>query len=428
MSTTRIQIDPDGDTLVILGVKQDPPLPDSPESPIEKHFLCSKKHLTLASRRAAKLFSSKFKEASREADGLYHWNFGGILDSEAFELVLKIIHGKTRGIPQDVELDLLAGVASIVDDLECYDALSFFSQKWLLEYGWTYTLPQSVNETLAQLILVSFVFGNAALFQSSTRIAIRCSSDALPTFELPIRADITNHIEDSRAATLQYLINRLDKLQDNLLEQKLGCSHGCRSMLLGTLLQEMKAAKLYPPPERPFSSLTLDLVIKSLRDVQSPKYFSSVGDSPSGNHSGMWRFFHQPFSPPAFQSTPSPSFLALHSQARSQTNAAPRGASGGFFGGSTVPQSKTASGDASGPASGGIFGGSAGFGAASKSQTSDPFRAVVTNNEEQPQNLVRHHCCLKEFIDPILNKAEAKIKGLNLADFPHPYFRDDDTV
>ncbi|RKK65357.1 hypothetical protein BFJ69_g16360 [Fusarium oxysporum] len=387
MSTTRIQIDPDGDTLVILGVKQDPPLPDSPESPIEKHFLCSKKHLTLASRRAAKLFSSKFKEASREADGLYHWNFGGILDSEAFELVLKIIHGKTRGIPQDVELDLLAGVASIVDDLECYDALSFFSQKWLLEYGWTYTLPQSVNETLAQLILVSFVFGNAALFQSSTRIAIRCSSDALPTFELPIRADITR-----------------------------------------TLLQEMKAAKLYPPPERPFSSLTLDLVIKSLRDVQSPKYFSSVGDSPSGNHSGMWRFFHQPFSPPAFQSTPSPSFLALHSQARSQTNAAPRGASGGFFGGSTVPQSKTASGDASGPASGGIFGGSAGFGAASKSQTSDPFRAVVTNNEEQPQNLVRHHCCLKEFIDPILNKAEAKIKGLNLADFPHPYFRDDDTV
>ncbi|KAG6980322.1 hypothetical protein BFJ70_g16332 [Fusarium oxysporum] len=387
MSTTRIQIDPDGDTLVILGVKQDPPLPDSPESPIEKHFLCSKKHLTLASRRAAKLFSSKFKEASREADGLYHWNFGGIFDSEAFELVLKIIHGKTRGIPQDVELDLLAGIASIVDDLECYDALSFFSQKWLLEYGWTYTLPQSVNETLAQLILVSFVFGNAALFQSSTRIAIRCSSDALPTFELPIRADITR-----------------------------------------TLLQEMKAAKLYPPPERPFSSLTLDLVIKSLRDVQSPKYFSSVGDSPSGNHSGMWRFFHQPFSPPAFQSTPSPSFLALHSQARSQTNAAPRGASGGFLGGSTVPQSKTASGDASGPASGGIFGGSAGFGAASKSQTSDPFRAVVTNNEEQPQNLVRHHCCLKEFIDPLLNKAEAKIKGLNLADFPHPYFRDDDTV
>jgi hypothetical protein len=194
MPATRIQIDPDGDTLVILEVKRDLPLPDSLESLNEKHFLCSKKHLTLASRRAAMLFSSNFKEASREADGLYHWNFGGIFDVEAFELVLKIIHGKTRGIPQNVELDLLAGIASIVDDLECYDALSLFSQKWLLEYGWTYTLPQSVNKTLAQLILVSFVFGNAALFQSSTRIAIQCINDALPTFELPIRLEITSKL------------------------------------------------------------------------------------------------------------------------------------------------------------------------------------------------------------------------------------------
>ena len=132
MPATRIRIDPDGDTLVILEVKQDPPLPDSLESLNEKHFLCSKRHLTLASRRAAKLFSSNFKEASAEADGLHHWNFGDVFDAEAFELVLKIIHGKTRGIPQDVELDLLAGIASIVGDLECYDALSFFSQKWLL--------------------------------------------------------------------------------------------------------------------------------------------------------------------------------------------------------------------------------------------------------------------------------------------------------
>jgi hypothetical protein len=199
-------------------------------------------------------------------------------------------------------------------------------------------------------------------------------------------------------------------------------------MLLGALLQEMKAVELYPPPERPFSSLTLDLIIKSLRDVQSPKYFSPVGDSPAGNHSGMWRFFKQPFSPPAFQTTPSPSFLALHNQAGPQSNAAHRGAPAEVFDGSTVPQTNAASGDASGAASGGLFGGSAGFGAASKSRTSDPFRAVVTNDEEQPQNLVRHHCCLKGFIDPLLNKTEAKIKGLNLVDFSHPCFMDDDTV
>ena len=199
-------------------------------------------------------------------------------------------------------------------------------------------------------------------------------------------------------------------------------------MLLGALLQEMKAAKLYPPPGRPFSSLTLDSVIESLRAVQSPKYFSSVGDSRAGKHSGMWHFFNQSSSSPTFQSTPSRSFLALHNQASSQTNAAPRGVSGGVLSGSTVPQSSTASGDASGPASGDLFSASAGFGAATKSQTRDPFRGVIINNEEQPQNLVQHHCCLEEFIDPLLAKVEAKIKGSDLADFPHPYFMDDDAV
>ena len=196
-------------------------------------------------------------------------------------------------------------------------------------------------------------------------------------------------------------------------------------MLLGALLQEMKAVKLYPPPERLSSSFTLDLLTKSLRDVQSPKYFCPLGDSPAGNHSSMWRFFKPPSSRPAFQTTPSPAFLALGNQAGHQSNATNRGAPGAALDGSTVLQISTGSGDGSDAASGGLFGGNASFGAASNSQTSDPFRAIPCT-EEQPQNLIRHHCCLKQFIDPLLNKVEAKIKGLNLADFAHLCFMEDD--
>ncbi|KAM0550272.1 hypothetical protein ACHAPJ_008942 [Fusarium lateritium] len=207
MSETRVTIDPDGDTLVILAIKQDPPPPSStepddadnstcpagtPESPefIEKHFICSKKHLTLASRRASKLFSSAFKEASKQDDGLYHWNFGDVFDAEAFELALKIIHGRTRGVPQAPELHILAKIASIVDDLECHDAISFFSERWLTTYDLFCTLPQRIDETLAQFILISFVFSNRKLFYNSTEKAIRFSSEGMPTFDLPIRADI----------------------------------------------------------------------------------------------------------------------------------------------------------------------------------------------------------------------------------------------
>ncbi|KAG4267602.1 hypothetical protein FPRO04_12757 [Fusarium proliferatum] len=200
MSNTRVAIDPNGDTLVILVTKQDPSPSKEPTKPagtiesptfIEKHFLCSQKHLTLASRRASKLFSSAFKEASKQDDGLYHWNFGDVFNVQAFEVVLKIIHGKTRGVPQTPELDLLSNIASIVDDLECYDALSFCTERWLESYiGFFFKQPEKMDKSLAQLILVSFVFEYKYLFRDCIRKATRYTCEGMPTFDLPIRADI----------------------------------------------------------------------------------------------------------------------------------------------------------------------------------------------------------------------------------------------
>lgn len=68
----------------------------------------------------------------KETDGLHHWKFEAMFDPEAFEIVMKIIHGKTRDIPRTVKLELLAGISAVVDDLECHDALWFFAKGWLL--------------------------------------------------------------------------------------------------------------------------------------------------------------------------------------------------------------------------------------------------------------------------------------------------------
>lgn len=199
MATTAVQIDPNGDTILTLLIKKgptinfgnlfntEPSLAQSTEQPEEKQFLCSQKHLTLASRRASKIFSSNFKEASKEDDGFYHWKFGDLFDAEAFELVLKIIHGKSRNIPRTVSLDLLAAMASIVDDLECHDTIAFFSQGWILAYG---NITPASTKTLAQLILVSFVFENARIFKTASRLAIIHSRGTVSSYELPIRVAI----------------------------------------------------------------------------------------------------------------------------------------------------------------------------------------------------------------------------------------------
>ncbi|KAF5674697.1 hypothetical protein FDENT_9953 [Fusarium denticulatum] len=455
MSNTRVAIDPNGDTLVILATKQDPPPSKEPTEPagttespifIEKHFLCSQKHLTLASRRASKLFSSAFKEASKQDDGLYHWNFGDVFDVQAFEVVLKIIHGKTRGVPQGAELDLLSKIASIVDDLECYDALSFCTERWLTSYRGSYRLPESMDETLARLILVSFVFANKDIFQRCIQRAARYTCEGMPTFHLPIRGDIPRRIEECRTEVLQYLVDGLYKVHDDLLQRKLGCSEGCRALLLGSLLQVMAATCLYPRPESPFYSLRVDSIISSLRDMQPSMYYSSVTGSRTGKHSGTWLLHEELTSPPASQSntatTQSTSsrfgsgsgsgfgsgLSGFTTSTTAQNTSDPRPASGGLFGThrfgtSNTPQttgglfSKSTSPQPPLPPaapSGGLFG------IRAVSQTSDSFGSAPAKNKEAPKKLVQHSCSLNSFIDPLVVVAESKIQELMLDGFPQP--------
>ncbi|KAF5608657.1 hypothetical protein FPANT_417 [Fusarium pseudoanthophilum] len=421
MSNTRVAIDPNGDTLVILATKQDPPPSKETTEPagttepptfIEKHFLCSQKHLILASRRASKLFSSAFKEASKQDDGLYHWNFGDVFDVQAFEVVLKIIHGKARGVPQKIELDLLSKIASIVDDLECYDAFSFCAERWLMIFhALFYELPERMDKTLAQHILVSFVFADKGIFQRCIQRAARYTCEGMPTFDLPIRADIPRRIEESRTEALQYLVDGLYKVHDDLLQRKLGCSEGCRAFLLGSLLQVMTATCLYPRPESPFYSLSLDSIVSSLRDMKSSIYYSSVTDSRAGMHSGTW-LVHEHSTSSSTTLVTTGSLFGTSTVPRPMLTPTPP--SGGLFGTRTVPQPTVPL-----PAPSGAL-----FGTKTVPQTSEPSSSAPTKNEEVPKKLVQHSCSLKSFIDPLLVVAESKIQELKLDDFPQPWLTD----
>ncbi|RKL01702.1 hypothetical protein BFJ71_g5031 [Fusarium oxysporum] len=439
MTNTRIEIDPEGDTLIILPVKPASTQSETPDPPIEKHFLCSKKHLTLASRRAAKLFSSQFKEASVESYGLHHWKFEGIFNAEAFELVLKIIHGKTRDVPRNVKLDLLADIATIVDDLECHEAVAFFSTNWL--FGWPVGWPSTEelrDKPLAQLILASFVFEHASLFKTSTKMAIRHNIDFISTYELPIRADVSgtldsinewhqltiqDKIESTRIDNMQRLIDRLDKLQTKILADKVGCNEACRAMLLGSLLQAMKKLELYPRPSSPFPKLSLDNLLASLTKVQSPAYFGPKSQGLVLNSSGKWNLETTPLVAGG-----------LFGNRSDQSGPSQSPASGGLFGNSPAPQSTNTPQDTR------KFGGihqppSSPFGTPFSQNSNSPRETIglfgnkasssvveppLVESEEQPATLVKHNCRLKGLIDPLINAAEKEITGLKLADFPRP--------
>lgn len=155
---------------------------------IGKQFLVSKKHLMLASRRASKVLGGSFKEATPKEDGLFHWNFEPIFDTTAFEIVMHIIHGQTRHVPEKVNVELLAQIAAIVDDLECLDSIWFFAKGWLSHIKSAYAF--GISDNLAKWILISFVFEDSIVFKDVTHTAIRNSTGTMPTMGLPIRPKI----------------------------------------------------------------------------------------------------------------------------------------------------------------------------------------------------------------------------------------------
>lgn len=254
-------------------------------------------------------------------------------------------------------------------------------------------------------------------------------------------------IEESRTEILQYLVDGLYKVHDDLLQQKLGCSEGCRALLLGSLLQVMTAASLYPRPESPFYSLRIDSIISSLRDMQPSIYYSSVTGGLAGKHSGTWLLHEQPTSPPASQSNTAttqstsglfgPGSLGSSTFTVAQHTSDPRPAQGGLFG--TPRVEPRGFGTSNTPrTTGGLFGTSTApqptstptapsgglFGARTVPQASAPFSSDPTKNEEAPKKLVQHSCSLKSLIDPLLLVAESKIQGLKLGDFPQPWLID----
>ncbi|UKZ68418.1 uncharacterized protein TrAtP1_009454 [Trichoderma atroviride] len=259
-----------------------------------KQFLVSKKHLILASRRAGKVLEGSFKEATAEKDGLFHWDFEPIFDSMAFEIVMYIIHGHTRHVPEKVNVKLLAQIAAIVDDLECQNSIWFFAKRWLGQMECPHF--HEMSKDLMRWILISFVFEESEIFKQVTNDAIRYSTDKTPTFGLPIRPRILDDIGERRKFILAHLFDNLQKLQSQLLEQSLGCGQGCRAMMYGTLSQGMKSNSWLPLPLPPYTSLSISSALRQLKAVEGVDYYCSFKDNNSLNGAGSWKL---DFNPPA---------------------------------------------------------------------------------------------------------------------------------
>ncbi|TLS22376.1 uncharacterized protein PpBr36_09923 [Pyricularia pennisetigena] len=277
-------LEPEPDISVLPGQDDDPeavelPIPpSSPPSVIEENnvppprtevrFRVSSKHLTLASSTFRSMLNGQWAEANRHEIAAEDW------DTEAMCILLLVIHGRNQRVPKNVSLELLTNIAILVDYYDCREAMDSAAAIWIKGLD---LQPEETSRDLVFWLFIAWAFRRDDIFTDVTTTAVLRGEEQLRTWNLPIPESITELIERLRCEFMSDLMASLTKLCSELLEGEVGCSAECSSMLLGTLLRELKMRGLEAQPV----GISFSSAVESLQCIQSPLWinFNPFGSS-----------------------------------------------------------------------------------------------------------------------------------------------------
>lgn len=89
-------------------------------------------------------------------------------DPDAFEILLGIIHGRSKSVPRQVNLDLLSRLAIAVDKYELQEAVEVYSEAWIKSLQDTF--PTCFTSDIPRWLLISWVFEKTLEFERATKI------------------------------------------------------------------------------------------------------------------------------------------------------------------------------------------------------------------------------------------------------------------
>lgn len=235
------------------------------------HMLVSSKHMSLASPVfKAMLQASHFKEGRELA-------FAGKVeislpddDPDAFAILMCIIHGRTRSVPREIDLDLLLRISTLVDKYQLREVVEIISDRWISQLE--SEIPKELTDDLLPWLSIAWVFEKSSIFKETTRIAERQSKGRIgeDRDDIPIANRVLDAIQKRRLAAITDAYSIVATI---LHTGKHHCtaprksSFECSGMVLGTLLQSATKLGIYPVPDLTNTDLTFNYVANQIRKV-----------------------------------------------------------------------------------------------------------------------------------------------------------------
>ncbi|KAL9561201.1 hypothetical protein ACKAV7_014556 [Fusarium commune] len=233
---------------------------------VEIRFRVSSAHLILSSPVFRAMLDGPFSEGIRKKDNLFEvrafeWN------AEALVILLDIIHGHHRSLPKRVELDILIEIAMLCDYYQCQEIVETFAERWITAFG--EDKPYEEEATM-NWMFIAWVFQKGHLFTSMVAATLQHSRIPMHT-DLPLPSTIIEKVEAQRLKLINHVLNNLYGLHESLWATNDGCKPQCASMLLGSLMKQMREAGLIPKPKG---------LPSTIRSVMGLRKFVSGLDTP----------------------------------------------------------------------------------------------------------------------------------------------------
>ncbi|KAH7024557.1 uncharacterized protein B0I36DRAFT_331620 [Microdochium trichocladiopsis] len=192
-------------------------------------------------------------------------------DVEAFLIVMHIIHGRTRGVPRSVNIELLAKIALIVDHYQCHEAVDLVVSLWFTQLRCR--LPINNGRDRVLWLLVAWVFHQEALFEAIATMAVNDITKPFSALGLEVLEPIAEMINIKRQHWVLSIVLDLLKLQQGLRDGQIGCSFECSSMLLGALTIESTRLKLLVTnTDFLLNNQSVDSIVTNVQGIRSPQW------------------------------------------------------------------------------------------------------------------------------------------------------------
>ncbi|KAH7016091.1 uncharacterized protein B0I36DRAFT_42445 [Microdochium trichocladiopsis] len=298
-STSRIEIDPNGDVDFVLKTanrqqytwpaepitgappagRRPDPANDREEAKDEYRFRVSSRCLSAASPIWSRTFNGPRRQLPRNEGARleveqHKW------DATAVLILLSILHARSENIPQQVTLDMLTQIAVLVDYYKCHEATNSVASAWInaLEQDPATRPPVYHGRESVMWLFVAWVFARPETFTDLAALAIYMSEGPMERMSLPFPGAFVYAIDNARHKAIEDFLDNTLLLRDSLIDPAWQCqaqpdlSAQCSSMLLGQLVRflvnhlGMDVFSSNGQPNRPFYGISAKKLDAAVRE------------------------------------------------------------------------------------------------------------------------------------------------------------------